>query len=128
MSKPNSAEGGVKGFDLPTDDKARARLLNNLSANLSATGDRARALAAIREASDIYRRLAKANPAAFEPDLARSLYVLGTVLRAMGKEADAADAFREGIRLITLYAEQLPQSPFADLRDALQDWLRQAES
>jgi hypothetical protein len=57
----------------PTADDDRARLLNNLSGQLSDSGDRAGALRAIQEATEIYRRLAQAQPAAFEPDLAGSL-------------------------------------------------------
>ena len=56
-----------------TDDAERASLLNNLSADLSEAGERPAALEAIREAVELYRRLAEANPARYEPDLARSL-------------------------------------------------------
>jgi len=51
----------------------RARLLNNLSADLSESGDGPGALKAIQEAVEIRRRLAEANPARYEPDLAMSL-------------------------------------------------------
>jgi hypothetical protein len=56
----------------PTNEK-RARLLNNLSNGLSESGDRPGALQAIQEAVEIRRRLAEANPARYEPDLAMSL-------------------------------------------------------
>ncbi|HKM72061.1 MAG TPA: hypothetical protein VJX94_18725 [Stellaceae bacterium] len=55
------------------DEAQYARLLNNLSNRLSDTGDGAGALTTIREAVDIRRRLATANPVRFEPDLAQSL-------------------------------------------------------
>jgi hypothetical protein len=54
------------------DETERASLLNNLSIGLSETGQFADALVTIREAVDIRRRLATANPARFEPDLAQS--------------------------------------------------------
>jgi len=47
--------------------------LGTLAGRLGDAGDGAGALAAIREAVDLYRRLAAANPARFEPDLAGSL-------------------------------------------------------
>ena len=59
--------GAVSAF------KDDATSLNNLSIRLSDSGDRAGALRAIEAAVEIYGRLAQAQPAAFEPDLARSL-------------------------------------------------------
>ncbi len=44
--------------------------LNNLGIRLSNLGRREQALQATEEAVELYRRLAAANPAAFEPDLA----------------------------------------------------------
>jgi hypothetical protein len=48
-------------------------VLNNLSVHLSDAGDGAGALAAIREAAEIYGRLAKANPARFAVVLEHTL-------------------------------------------------------
>jgi tetratricopeptide (TPR) repeat protein len=85
--------------DLPEDH--RASVLNNLSVHLSDDGDGAGALAAIREAVDIRRRLAQADPARFEPDLATSLNNLSNRLSDAGDGAcaqavihEAADIFR----------------------------------
>jgi hypothetical protein len=47
--------------------------LNNLSVRLGEMGRREDGVAAIEEAAALYRRLAEANPAAYEPDLASSL-------------------------------------------------------
>jgi hypothetical protein len=56
---------------------ALARSLNNLLNRLSDSGNRAGALRAIEDAVEmIYSRLAQAQPAAFEPDRAVSLYNL----------------------------------------------------
>jgi hypothetical protein len=63
--------------------------LKNLSNRLSDSGDRAGALRAIQEAVEIRRRLAAAQPAAFEPDLAvSSRRPRGKPL--VGRSADAA--------------------------------------
>ena len=54
--------------------------LSNLGKFLSELGRREDALAAAREANDIYRRLATDRPDAFLPDLATSLNNLGNGL------------------------------------------------
>ena len=59
--------------------------MNNLGHRLSRPGRRDEALAPTDEAVDIYRRLAQANPAAFVPDLARSLNNLGIRLSGLGR-------------------------------------------
>ena len=51
----------------------RALLLNNQAVDLSSNGDHQAALAIAQEALGIYRRLDKANPAAYRPGLAMSL-------------------------------------------------------
>ena len=60
-------------LDCAETEEDRAEILNNLSSDLSASGDNAGALEAIQEAVDVYRRLAAADPARYEPDLAVSL-------------------------------------------------------
>ncbi len=102
--------------------------LNNLSNRLSETGDRAGALAAIQEAVEIYRRLAEANPARFEPDLARSLGAMGAVFLVMEKHSDAVDSFKNGVALIRPYAEQWPGSPHEELLEALERDLKAASN
>jgi hypothetical protein len=56
-----------------TGDDERARLHALLGYRLANASRPEEALAAAAEAAEIYRRLAAARPAAFEPDLARSL-------------------------------------------------------
>ena len=80
-------------------DAARAMLLNNLSVDLRQLGDGTGALAAGREAVDIYRRLAKANPARFEPNLAMSLNTLSNRLSEAGDGAGALAAIREAVEI-----------------------------
>ena len=87
---------------------------------MAQTGDGPGALAAIREAVEVYRRLAQASPARYEPELARSLGSLGIILRQAGTRRDAIAAFREGARLIESYARQYPAGPYSKLLDALE--------
>ena len=88
-----------------------ATSLNNLSGDLSATGDVAGALAASTEAVEVFRRLATAEPARFEPDLAMSLGAMGSYLRTDGQAAKARAAFEEGVRIVQPHAERYPDCP-----------------
>ena len=54
--------------------------MNNLGARLSELGQREPALAATREAVNLYRTLATRHPGTFEPELARSLNNLDAML------------------------------------------------
>lgn len=72
-----------------------ARSLNNLSVDLSDSGDHDGALAASREAVALRRTLAAANPARFAADLANSLNTLA-----------------EAIPLIEPFAATWPESRF----------------
>ena len=98
-----------------------AALLNDLSNHLAAVGDAGGALEAIREAVEIRRRLSRANPARFEPDLARSLGTLGRVLGKCEQYSEATAAFKEGVDIIRPFAEQSPHGPAARLLKALEN-------
>src|SRR5262249_5910906 len=67
-----------------------ATALNNLGSRLSTLDWWEQALAATEEAVQIRRRLAAANPAAFEPDLARGLWGSAWVRAACQVELDQA--------------------------------------
>ena len=59
----------------------------------------------VKEAVDAYRELAAASPAAFLPDLARALTVLGIRLTALRRHPEALAADREAVLLYRqLYA------------------------
>jgi tetratricopeptide (TPR) repeat protein len=92
----------------PAADEDRARLLNNLSGQLSDSGDRAGALRAIEEAVEIYRRLAQAQPAAFEPNLATSLNNLSNRLSDSGDRAGALRAIEEAVEIRRRLAQAQP--------------------
>ena len=89
--------GAGTASDLPPDE--RGTIFNNLSVLLSDAGDGAAALAAIREAVDTYRGLARGNPARFARDLAQSLSILSIILRRAGDKAGAEAAAREAAAL-----------------------------
>jgi len=71
--------------------------LSNLSNWLSEVGDREGALKAAWEAVGIYRGLADGSPAAFNPDLAKSLNNLSVVLSEVGDREGALKAVREAV-------------------------------
>lgn len=75
----------------------QAQWANNLSIRLSDVGERAAALGAAREAVGLYRALAEASPAAYNPDLAGSLNNLANILSAGGRHEEAQAVFVEGI-------------------------------
>src|SRR5205823_6136034 len=81
----------------PADSPVLAKWLMVLSARLSHDGRRAEALVAIEEAVEIRRRLAAANPAAYEPDLASSLNNLSNRLAQVGRHAEALVAIQEAV-------------------------------
>jgi hypothetical protein len=67
----------------------------------------------------VYRRLAGANPAAFDPDLARSLWTVGSVhVQLEMCTAEAVEATRESVAIYERLVTDLPASFAADLRAA----------
>lgn len=68
--------------------------LNNLSLRLADAGRLDDGLTAIQDAVKIHRRLAAANPAAYEPNLAISLNNLSTLLADAGRRDEAQRAGR----------------------------------
>ena len=81
----------------PERDGRLAQLLNNQSNRLSDLGRREDALAAIEEAVDVYRELARARPDAFLPDLAMSLNNQSVRLSDLGRREDALAAIEEAV-------------------------------
>jgi len=106
-------------LDHAEDDEERAKLLNNLSNHLGATGDTAGALAAIQEAVVIDRRLAKANPARFEAGLATDLNNLSGRLTDTGDRAEALAAIQEAVVIYRRLAEANPSRFEPDLAMSL---------
>jgi hypothetical protein len=86
---------------------------------MSDAGDGAGALAAIREAVEIRRRLAQENPARFAPDLAQSLNYLSADLSDAGDRAGALAAIREAVEIRRRLAQDNPARFAADLQRSL---------
>ncbi len=103
----------------PPADQERSRLLNNLSNRLSVSGDRPGALRAIEEAVEIYRRLAQAQPAAFEPALAMSLNNLSNRLSDSGDRPGALRAIEEAVEIYRRLAQAQPAAFGPDLAISL---------
>jgi tetratricopeptide (TPR) repeat protein len=84
--------------------------LNNLGTFLSGLGRREQALAPAEEATGIYRRLAEANPDAYLPDLANSLWAYGLVcVNVKANYAQALEAVTEAINIYEPLVRHLPQ-------------------
>jgi len=86
-------------LQLAQDEAEKANLLVFLSAHLAISGQANSALAAIQEAVDKLRHLAKADPTRFEPDLALSLNNLCGCLRNAGDNTGALRAIEEAVHI-----------------------------
>ena len=109
------------------DDSERASLLNGHSVDLSDAGKEAEALEAIKDAVEIYRRLAADNPARFEPDLALSLCVLG-LRTEVNDWALAIRYFEDAIELFKKHEEATPGRVSSYLTQARRSLQRLEES
>jgi tetratricopeptide (TPR) repeat protein len=96
-----------------------AQWTSNLGVRLSDLGEREAALAAAREAADLYRALAAQRPDAFRPDLAMSLNNLATMLSELGEREAALAAAREAADLYRALAAQRPDAFRPDLAMSL---------
>ena len=97
----------------------RAAYMNDLSNRLSEVGDREGALKAIWGAVGIRRGLVEGNPAAFNPDLAKSLNNLSARLSEVGDREGALKAIREAIGIYHGLAEGNPGAFNPDLAMSL---------
>jgi tetratricopeptide (TPR) repeat protein len=95
----------------------RARVLNNLSAFLSAVGRREEALSLSKEAV-AFRRIHAKNDPAYLPDLGLALFTLGTLLGDMGRQQEALAATTESVHIFSNLAKTNPLVK-ANLADAL---------
>ncbi|MBL7551004.1 tetratricopeptide repeat protein, partial [Frankia sp. AgB1.9] len=110
-----------------TNDPAEhARLWERLARRLHYAGRREEALAATEQAMEIRRRLAAANPVAFEPDLADSLDNLGLDLSGVGRWEEALGATEQAVEIRRRLAAANPVAFEPDLATALSNlgiWL-----
>ncbi|MFJ3923996.1 tetratricopeptide repeat protein, partial [Streptomyces sp. NPDC090022] len=89
---------------------------------LSGVGRWAEALIAVEEAVEIGRRLVAGNPAAYEPDLARSLSNLGNRLSGVGRWAEALIAVEEAVEIGRRLVAGNPAAHEPDLALSLTAW------
>ena len=90
------------------DEPTKARILNNLAADLAAGGDIDGALTAIHKAVEIYHRLAKTDPTRFEGELGGSLNNLWGLLTDTGDDDRALEAIREAVEIHDRLADKDP--------------------
>jgi tetratricopeptide (TPR) repeat protein len=91
-----------------------ATSLNNLANVQSAAGHWDAALATAEEAVHLRRELAGRNRDAFAEGLAKACGTLGDILIGLGRHAEAAQLFAEGIRTILPGMRRYP-APYLDL-------------
>jgi tetratricopeptide (TPR) repeat protein len=102
----------------------RAQLAGTWKTWLSSLGRGAEALGPAQEAVELCQALARQQPDAFNPDLARALGALGLVLAANEPAAEARACFAEGIRVLTPVFLTLPEAHQA-LMAGLVEWYQQ---
>jgi hypothetical protein len=90
------------------DLAALAGSLRVVAAMADRAGKMEEALAAWEEATDVYRRLARANPGGYQPGLAAALTGLGVALWDVGQLEDGLSATREAVSLNHSIAEANP--------------------
>nr|MCR4935207.1 tetratricopeptide repeat protein [Oscillospiraceae bacterium] len=96
-------------------EETLARLNNTWGNLLRDTNRLPEAEERYREALAIYRRLAEANPAAYEPDLAGSCNNLGNLLSATNRLPEAEERHREALAIYRRLAEANPAAYEPDL-------------
>ncbi|MQY06065.1 tetratricopeptide repeat protein [Actinomadura macrotermitis] len=102
-----------------TPPATRAYWLNWASLRLAAAGDRQAALTTIQEAVDLYRVLAKNEPAAHLPNLAMALNNLGNHLAETGDRQAALTAAQEAVTIRRALAKNEPAAHLPSLAGAL---------
>ena len=99
--------------------EAAAAAWHDLAVVRHELGDREVALAAAREAAELYRALAAQRPDAFRPDLAMSLNNLANMLSDLGEHEAALAAAREAVELYRALAAQRSDAFRPDLATSL---------
>ena len=90
------------------DDASRARIYYTLAFRLANAGLYNQALTAAEQAVEVYRQLAAANPATYEPELARSRRDLGVVLSKVGRREEALAAEEQAVEVYRRLAAANP--------------------
>jgi len=96
-----------------------AHALANLAHSQRDVGHRSPALNSVREALELYQRLATEDPNEYEPDLAYTHKSLGTVLAALGRHEDAVAACATSADIYRRLAQKDPATYEGELAGAL---------
>lgn len=83
----------------PADTAGRSWVLHDIGIRLYRLGRHARAIGPLTQAVAIRRAAAEADPATYEPHLARSLRYLGVVLSELDRAHDALTPTREAVEI-----------------------------
>ncbi|HMR50535.1 MAG TPA: tetratricopeptide repeat protein [Arachnia sp.] len=100
----------------------RAEALHNYAARLAEVGQRNEALEPAREAVNLYRDLAEANPAAYIPDLAMSLNTYAIRLAEVGQRNEALHPTQEAVNLYRDLAKTNQAAYTPDLAASLNNY------
>jgi len=101
------------------DQATYASRILSLSRCLAASGRRDEALKTAQEATNLYRTLAKHNPAAHTPDLAMSLNTLAICLDSNGQQREALTTAQDATNLYRTLAKHNPAAHTPDLAMSL---------
>ena len=99
-----------------------ATTLNNLGTVQSDLGEPEAAKESYNEALEIYRRLAKENPAAYDQYVATTLNNLGTVQSDLGEQEAAKESYNEALEIYLLLAIRWPAAFGRNLRIVLRNY------
>jgi len=115
-----AASIGQPTADAPETDRATyASRQFSFSIRLAQTGRHIEALEAAQEATNLYRTLAKHDPAVYTPDLAASLNNLANRLAGNGQRHEALKTAQEGTNLYRTLAKHNPAAYTPDLAMSL---------
>ena len=115
-----AASIGHPTADAPETDRATyASRQFSFSIRLAQTGRHIEALEAAQEATNLYRTLAKHDPAVYTPDLAASLNNLANRLAGNGQRHEALKTAQEGTNLYRTLAKHNPAVYTPDLAMSL---------
>ncbi|MGH3848406.1 MAG: tetratricopeptide repeat protein, partial [Pseudonocardiaceae bacterium] len=107
------------GLAQTIDELTQAALYMKLALRAGNAGFYDEALAATQQAVEIRQRLAQANPAAYEPDLASSLNSLGVKLSKLGQHREALAATQQAVEIRQRLAQANPAAYDPDLASSL---------
>ena len=105
-------------LDQETSQDAWGKLLNLLGILYFENSDFQKSEKAYRKALDIHRRLAKKDPAAFEPDLAASCNNLALLLNDLNQKEEAEQLYQEALEIRRRLAQKNPAAFEPDLADS----------